>query len=159
MIDVTRPPKLLAFDLYHIPRDSQRRPGQTLSDPQKTKSTMGRHSPFHCFSLVLLILPPLLLTAYFLAAFPNPPAPIVVHQSLASLPSTSKSWSIYPEDFYPGGAYAELPYGKVCTPHRKSYDSLCSHTFNFALSGSILVAGAKERQKGACFLTSILETP
>ncbi|KAJ2930865.1 hypothetical protein H1R20_g6227, partial [Candolleomyces eurysporus] len=74
---------------------------------------MGRHSPFHCFSLVLLILPPLLLTLYFLAAFPSPPAPIVVHQSLESLPQTSKSWSIYPEDFYPGGAYAELPYGKV----------------------------------------------
>lgn len=39
---------------------------------------------------------------------------MTVHQSLASLPSDSRSWSIYPEDFYPGGAYADLPYGKVC---------------------------------------------
>ena len=74
---------------------------------------MGRHSPFHCFTLGLLVVPPLLLAAYMLATFPGPPAPIVVHPSLASLPPTSESWSIYPEDFYPGGDYAQLPYGKV----------------------------------------------
>ncbi|EAU82658.2 hypothetical protein CC1G_12426 [Coprinopsis cinerea okayama7 len=74
---------------------------------------MARHSPFQCFTLSLLILPPLLLAAYFMAAFPKPPAPIHVHSSLASLPPTSKTWSIYPEDIYPGGAYADLPYGRV----------------------------------------------
>lgn len=74
---------------------------------------MTRHTPFQCFTLLLLIGPPLLLTAYFLAAFPSPPAPILVHDSLSSLPPTAKSWEIYPEDIYPGGAYVELPYGKV----------------------------------------------
>ncbi|KAF5333580.1 hypothetical protein D9611_002839 [Ephemerocybe angulata] len=70
-------------------------------------------SPVHCMSLTVLVLPLVLAVAYLLAAFPSPPAPITVHQSLASLPQTSRSWTIYPEDFYPGGAYAELPYGKV----------------------------------------------
>jgi len=74
---------------------------------------MARHTPFKCFTLLLLIGPPLLLTAYFLAAFPSPPEPIYVHGSLSSLPDTSKSMEIYPEDIYPGGEYAELPYGKV----------------------------------------------
>lgn len=77
-------------------------------------ATMGRHSICHCFPLAMLIIPPLLLVLYFLAVFPAPPTPMTVHQSLASLPSDSRSWSIYPEDFYPGGAYADLPYGKVC---------------------------------------------
>ena len=54
------------------------------------------------------------MATYFLTAFPYPPEPVNVHLSLASLPKTEKSWSIYPEDFYPGGGYAELPNGKVC---------------------------------------------
>ncbi|TFK29036.1 alpha/beta-hydrolase [Coprinopsis marcescibilis] len=73
----------------------------------------SRQTPFQCFTLALLVIPPLLLTAYFLAAFPKPPGPIHVHSSLASLPKTAMSWSIYPEDLYPGGAYAELPFGRV----------------------------------------------
>ncbi|KDR84352.1 hypothetical protein GALMADRAFT_55533 [Galerina marginata CBS 339.88] len=70
-------------------------------------------SPYQCLTLSLLILPPLLLTTYFMAAFPNPPPPVFIHPSLASLPATSKSWSIYPEDFYTGGGYATFPNGKV----------------------------------------------
>ncbi|KIM38718.1 hypothetical protein M413DRAFT_75699 [Hebeloma cylindrosporum] len=70
-------------------------------------------SPFQCLTLTLLILPPLLLTTYFMAVFPSPPAPVSIHPSLASLPPTSKSWSIYPEDFYPGGGYATFPNGRV----------------------------------------------
>ncbi|PPQ78903.1 hypothetical protein CVT26_011712 [Gymnopilus dilepis] len=70
-------------------------------------------SPYQCLTLSLLILPPLLLTTYFMAAFPSPPAPILIHPSLASMPSTSRSWSIYPEDFYPNGGYATFPNGKV----------------------------------------------
>lgn len=73
---------------------------------------MARH-PFHCFTLSILILPPLLVVSYFLAFFPSPPAPITLHPSLASLPKDAKSWEIYPEDFYPGGAYADLPHGKT----------------------------------------------
>ncbi|KJA29628.1 hypothetical protein HYPSUDRAFT_195996 [Hypholoma sublateritium FD-334 SS-4] len=70
-------------------------------------------TPYQCLTLSLLILPPLLLTTYFMAIFPSPPAPIFIHPSLASMPPTSKSWSIYPEDFYPGGGYAAFPNGKV----------------------------------------------
>ncbi|KAF8806148.1 alpha/beta-hydrolase [Phlegmacium glaucopus] len=70
-------------------------------------------SPYQCLTLSLLIIPPLLLTTYFMAAFPLPPATVYVHPSLASLPPTSKSWTIYPEDFYPGGGYATFPNGKV----------------------------------------------
>ncbi|KAJ3501333.1 hypothetical protein NLJ89_g9379 [Agrocybe chaxingu] len=74
---------------------------------------MVASSPYHCLTLSLLIIPPILLTTYFFAAFPTPPAPIFIHPSLASLPPTSKSWEIYPEDFYPGGGYAEFPTGRV----------------------------------------------
>ncbi|KAF8878581.1 Alpha/Beta hydrolase protein [Gymnopilus junonius] len=70
-------------------------------------------SPYQCLTLSLLILPPLLITTYFMAAFPNPPAPILIHPSLASMPPTSRSWSIYPEDFYSNGGYATFPNGRV----------------------------------------------
>ncbi|KIY49147.1 alpha/beta-hydrolase [Fistulina hepatica ATCC 64428] len=70
------------------------------------------HAP-HIVSYTLLVLPPLLLTIYFLAAFPHPPPPLMVHPSLASLPNTSRSWDIYPEDYYPGGEYITLPYGRM----------------------------------------------
>ncbi|KAF8160081.1 Alpha/Beta hydrolase protein [Pholiota molesta] len=70
-------------------------------------------TPYQCLTLSLLILPPLLLTTYFMAIFPNPPAPVFVHPSLASMPLQSKSWSIYPEEFYPGGGYASFPNGRV----------------------------------------------
>jgi hypothetical protein len=69
--------------------------------------------PYQCLTLSVLILPPLLLTIYLFAAFPLPPAAVYVHPSLACLPSTSKSWTIYPEDFYPGGGYVTFPNGKV----------------------------------------------
>ncbi|KDQ29820.1 hypothetical protein PLEOSDRAFT_1038730 [Pleurotus ostreatus PC15] len=71
------------------------------------------NGPFQCLTLSLLILPPILLTTYFLAAFPSPPEPLVIYPSLESLPKAHSSWEIYPEDFYQGGAYARFPYGKV----------------------------------------------
>jgi len=73
----------------------------------------SRPSAFHCLTYALLILPPLLLTSYFLAAFPNRPESIQVSPSLASLPKQAKSWSVYPEDIYGEGGYARFPYGKV----------------------------------------------
>ncbi|KAI6043741.1 Alpha/Beta hydrolase protein [Pisolithus marmoratus] len=47
---------------------------------------------------------------YLLISFPYPPAPPVVHASLSTVP---QAWSVYPEDFYPGGAYVSLPHGRV----------------------------------------------
>ncbi|KAF8076921.1 Alpha/Beta hydrolase protein [Lyophyllum atratum] len=70
-------------------------------------------NPFQCLTLSLLIIPPLLITTYLLAAFPNPPEAVYLHKSLASLPPDAKSWSIYPENFYPGGDYVSLPFGRV----------------------------------------------
>lgn len=63
--------------------------------------------------LSLLALPPLFLTVYILAGFPYPPNPPVIHSSLASLPPSCPSWSVYPEDYYQGGSYVMLPHGRV----------------------------------------------
>lgn len=68
-------------------------------------------TPFH--RLALVVLPPLFLTVYLLASFPRPPTVPIIHASLAHLPSSSPSWDVYPEDFYSGGAYANLPLGRV----------------------------------------------
>ncbi|KAE9408220.1 alpha/beta-hydrolase [Gymnopus androsaceus JB14] len=70
-------------------------------------------SPFQCLTYTLLILPLLLLTTYFLAAFPTPPEAVFLHASLASLPNGSLARKIYPEDFFEGGGYATFPYGRV----------------------------------------------
>jgi pimeloyl-ACP methyl ester carboxylesterase len=71
-------------------------------------------SPRNCLALAFLILPTLLFSSYFLASFPYAPdSQVSVHQSLASLPRSSRSWSVYGEDYYPGGAYVSLPYGRV----------------------------------------------
>ncbi|KAG2132200.1 Alpha/Beta hydrolase protein [Suillus cothurnatus] len=71
--------------------------------------TMGS-TPFYRLALVL---PPLLFTVYLLASFPRPPTVPIIHTSLAYLPSSSPSWNVYPEDLYSGGAYANLPLGRV----------------------------------------------
>ena len=94
---------------------------------------MVASSPYQCLTLSLLILPPLLLTTYFMAAFPSPPPPIFIHPSLASLPPTANSWSIYPEDFYPGGGYASLPGGKVLVAIYDRYRAtlMCSYNCRF----------------------------
>lgn len=65
------------------------------------------------FFRLALVLPPLFLTVYLLASFPRPPTVPIIHPSLAHLPSSSPSWDVYPEDFYSGGAYANLPLGRV----------------------------------------------
>ncbi|KAJ3935463.1 MAG: Alpha/Beta hydrolase protein [Lentinula lateritia] len=70
-------------------------------------------TPFQCLTYSLLLLPILLLTIYFLAAFPNPPETVYLYPGLSSLPLSCKSWKLYPEDFYQGGAYASFPYGKT----------------------------------------------
>ncbi|KAI5120314.1 hypothetical protein M0805_000374 [Coniferiporia weirii] len=64
-------------------------------------------------SLSLIALPSFLLLLGFLASFPLPPVPVAVYPSLASLPNNSRSWRIYPEDFYDGGGYVSFPFGRV----------------------------------------------
>jgi hypothetical protein len=55
----------------------------------------------------------MIFAMYLLAAFPNPPETLNIYPSLASLPLSAKSWQIYPEDFFEGGAYVEFPYGRM----------------------------------------------
>lgn len=76
-----------------------------------------RLTPFHHLALVI---PPLFLTVYLLANFPRPPTLPIIHTSLAHLPSSSPSWKVYPEDLYSGGAYANLPLGRVRTLLKRS---------------------------------------
>ena len=98
-------------------------------------------SPYQCLTLSLLIIPPLLLGTYLLAAFPLPPASVYVHPSLASLPPTSKSWTIYPEDFYSGGSYATFPNGKVSLISLNTRSIL---DMFFFFKDSILAFGTRE---------------
>ncbi|KAI0321963.1 alpha/beta-hydrolase [Amylostereum chailletii] len=74
---------------------------------------MAPTNPFQCLTLSLLVLPPLLLTMYFFSQFPYAPELAVIHSGLSSLPPDNMAWTIYPEDFFPGGAYVTLPYGTV----------------------------------------------
>ncbi|KAF8549951.1 alpha/beta-hydrolase [Imleria badia] len=64
-------------------------------------------SPVRQLVLSLLALPPLFLAVYILAGFPYPPAAPAIHPSLASLPPSCASWSVYPED----GSRAVLIHG------------------------------------------------
>ncbi|THH10126.1 hypothetical protein EW145_g1541 [Phellinidium pouzarii] len=64
-------------------------------------------------SLSLIALPSFFFILRFLASFPLPPVPVAVYPSLASLPRSSRSWKIYPEDFYEGGNYVSFPFGRV----------------------------------------------
>ncbi|CCM07091.1 uncharacterized protein FIBRA_09418 [Fibroporia radiculosa] len=61
----------------------------------------------------LLALPAAVLVAYCLTAFPHASSTRAVHPSLATLPNHSSSWEIYPDTFYKGGAYVNLPQGTV----------------------------------------------
>ncbi|KAI0650361.1 alpha/beta-hydrolase [Trametes meyenii] len=65
------------------------------------------------FQWVLLVCPAAVILAYFFTVFPHSPDTLYVHPSLATLPKTSPTWSIYPENFYDGGEYAKFPYGNV----------------------------------------------
>jgi len=70
-------------------------------------------TPFHCLTLSLLLVPPLLITTFLFTSFPNTPQPLHVHPSLASLPKSCKTWEIYPEGYFDGGGYVNLPFGRV----------------------------------------------
>ncbi|KAH8092510.1 alpha/beta-hydrolase [Cristinia sonorae] len=66
-----------------------------------------------CGTITLLILPAITILVYFLTVFPHNPACLVIHPSLSSLSKESRSWQIYDEDFFQGGAYVSFPYGRV----------------------------------------------
>jgi len=64
-------------------------------------------------SLLLVASTSVLLALRLLASFPLPPEPLAIYPSLASLPEDSRSWKIYPENFFEGGQYVTFPFGKV----------------------------------------------
>ncbi|KAI0254868.1 alpha/beta-hydrolase [Lactifluus subvellereus] len=75
---------------------------------------MSVTGPNHCLTLSFILIPSLiLLLSYFYAQFPHAPQCYSVHPSLASLGPETKAQDIYPENYYPGGAYVSLPFGKV----------------------------------------------
>lgn len=74
---------------------------------------MAASGSFQCITLLLLALPAVVLALYFLTSFPHAPDTLLVHPSLASLPKDLRSWLIYPEHVYDGGAYVSFPYGRV----------------------------------------------
>lgn len=86
-----------------------RRGGHVSADRLMMRFTM---SALQCLTLALLVIPPLLAAIYIIASFPHPPAPLTILPSLTSLPI---AWSIYPDNYYAGGAYAPLPFGKACS--------------------------------------------
>lgn len=49
---------------------------------------------------------------YAALRLPSPPKDHHEH-SLATLDKNSRHWAVYPEDFYPGGAYVDLPAGRT----------------------------------------------
>ena len=69
---------------------------------------------FQCVTLSLLVLPAVTLLIYFLTSFPHAPDSMIIHPSLSSLSKDARSWQIYSEDFFQGGAYVTFPYGRVC---------------------------------------------
>ncbi|THG92954.1 hypothetical protein EW026_g8136 [Hermanssonia centrifuga] len=62
---------------------------------------------------LVLVLPAVVIVLYVLTAFPHTPESLVLHPSLSSLPHDCRSWQIYPDDFFDGGAYASFPLGRV----------------------------------------------
>ncbi|PSR76101.1 hypothetical protein PHLCEN_2v8689 [Hermanssonia centrifuga] len=62
---------------------------------------------------LVLVLPAVVIVLYVLTAFPHTPESLVLHPSLSSLPHDCRSWQIYPDDFFDGGAYAAFPLGRV----------------------------------------------
>ncbi|KIO32903.1 hypothetical protein M407DRAFT_18361 [Tulasnella calospora MUT 4182] len=64
------------------------------------------------------LIPLLAAMPYFLFKLPSPARPPKIHPGLAGLPGPDDELrkrlkAIYPENFYEGGAYADLPFGKL----------------------------------------------
>ena len=69
--------------------------------------------PSSAFQWFLLVGPALVVLAYFVTIFPHTPNELYIHPSLATLDRSAPSWSIYPDNYYGGGAYAKFPQGSV----------------------------------------------
>jgi hypothetical protein len=70
-------------------------------------------SPYQGLTLSFLLITSLVILSYFFSQFPLAPQGYSVYPSLASLGPETKAKDIYPEEYYPGGAYVSLPFGNV----------------------------------------------
>ncbi|KAF8998394.1 Alpha/Beta hydrolase protein [Cyathus striatus] len=57
----------------------------------------------------------LLYATYYVSSTPPQPLrrKLVIHPGLASLPESHRAREIYPEEFYQGGSYVDLPFGRT----------------------------------------------
>ena len=69
--------------------------------------------PSSAFQWFLLVGPAVVVLAYFVTIFPHTPNELYIHPSLATLDKSTPSWSIYPDNYYEGGAYVKFPQGSV----------------------------------------------
>jgi len=82
--------------------------------PPRLSIGMGRPTAFlRLVGYALFPIPPLLLLIYLVTQFPRPQESLHIYPSLASVPRSNRVWGIYDEDYFPGGGYAVLPYGRV----------------------------------------------
>lgn len=82
--------------------------------PPRLTIGMARPTTFlRLVGYVLFPIPPLLLLIYLVTQFPRPQESLHIYPSLASVPRSNRVWEIYNEDYFPGGGYAVLPYGRV----------------------------------------------
>ena len=88
-------------------------------------------------------IPPLLLLIYLVTQFPRPHESLHIYPSLASVPRSNRVWEIYDEDYFPGGGYAALPYGRVSPNHVLPLP----HPYS-PMSGTILAHGSRGRGEG-----------
>ena len=70
-------------------------------------------SQYQGLTLSFLLITSLVILSYFFSQFPLAPQGYSVYPSLSSLGSETKAKDIYPEEYYPGGAYVSLPFGNV----------------------------------------------
>jgi len=96
--------------------------------PPQFSIRMGHPAAFlRLMGYSLFPIPLLLLLIYLVTQFPRPQESLHIYPSLASVPRSNRVWEIYNEDYFPGGGYALLPYGRVSlqldlfAPHTHAY--------------------------------------
>ena len=96
--------------------------------PPRLSIGMSRPAAFlRLMGYSLFPIPLLLLLIYLVTQFPRPQESLHIYPSLVSVPRSNRVWEIYDEDYFPGGGYAVLPYGRVSlrldlfAPHIHAY--------------------------------------
>ena len=110
--------------------------------------------PSSAFQWFLLVGPAVVVLAYFVTIFPHTPNELYIHPSLATLDKSTPSWSIYPDNYYEGGAYVKFPQGSV-SPVCSTFIAFIST--NHGLIGSLLARWSGEWEAGMFFRSSFVD--